>query len=63
MPSNQSSLGTLSCVCFDQVPEDRHSVSNVSAVLVDEESVGPVNGPVSGAKVLHRDPGVEAVLS
>ncbi|KAI4330832.1 hypothetical protein MLD38_029078 [Melastoma candidum] len=45
-----------------EVPGDRQSSSTVSVVLVDEKSVGTINGPVSGAKILHRDSRVEAVL-
>ncbi|KAI4329490.1 hypothetical protein MLD38_027876 [Melastoma candidum] len=45
-----------------EVPGDRQSSSTVSVVLVDEESVGPINGPVSGAKILHKDSRVEALL-
>lgn len=46
-----------------QVPEDSTGFSNVSAVLVDHESVGPLEGQGSGAKIIYKEFQDEAISS
>lgn len=46
-----------------QVPEDSKGFSSVSTVLVDEESVGPVEGQGCGAKIIYRELQNEAISS
>ncbi|KAF8019271.1 hypothetical protein BT93_G0061 [Corymbia citriodora subsp. variegata] len=46
-----------------EVPQDTKGVNTVSTVLVDEEAVGPLDGPGCGAKIIQKDLQIEAVLS
>ncbi|KAK3419512.1 hypothetical protein EUGRSUZ_G00073 [Eucalyptus grandis] len=46
-----------------EVPQDTAGVNTVSSVLVDEEAVGPLDGPGCGAKIIQKDLQIEAVLS
>lgn len=46
-----------------QVPQETAGVNTVSTVLVDEEAVGPLDGPGCGAKIIQKDLQREAVLS
>ncbi|KAL3729238.1 hypothetical protein ACJRO7_026355 [Eucalyptus globulus] len=46
-----------------EVPQDTAGVNTVSTVLVDEEAVGPLDGPGCGAKIIQKDLQIEAVLS
>ncbi|KAK4745124.1 hypothetical protein SAY87_011436 [Trapa incisa] len=46
-----------------EVPEDGTGFSSVSAVLVDEESVGPLDGQGCGAKIIYKEFQEEAISS
>ncbi|PKI74933.1 hypothetical protein CRG98_004705 [Punica granatum] len=46
-----------------EVPEDSKGFSGVSAVLVDEESVGSLERPGCGAKIIYRELQNEAISS
>ncbi|XP_048135171.1 CLP protease regulatory subunit CLPX2, mitochondrial-like isoform X2 [Rhodamnia argentea] len=46
-----------------EVPQDTAGVNTVRTVLVDEEAVGPLDGPGCGAKIIQKDLQIEAVLS
>lgn len=50
------------CLCF-QIPDIKAGKDRVDAVVVDEESVGSVNAPGCGGKILRGDGALDRYLA
>ncbi|GAA0162295.1 protease [Lithospermum erythrorhizon] len=46
-----------------EIPDNKHGNNKVDAVVVDEDSVGTINSPGSGGKILRGDGALERYLS